>query len=438
LGAPLKKGNASDLVRAQYEALPYPVRDPADERKRLIHGYGDNLITINHHCYEGNMDFRSGFRCLVAGGGTGDAVIYLAEQLRGFDAEIIYLDFSAAACEVAKARARVRDLDNIKWTVGSIMDIPKMKLGEFDFISCTGVLHHLESTEAGLDNLNAVLKDNGAIFLMLYGKYGRRAVYDMQAMMRAYLPDDIDIREKIAMARQLLDVLPITNTFHRDLAVWKKEISPEGNDDAGLYDLLLHSIDRCFDVPELYELAESAGLHLQSFPVQSERYDPAELVSDEKIKNYLRSMTLPRQHAMADMLRCNLIKHEIYLTRRENTTARLENEDNAILLFWTMFRKNHYLAEKMIPGKVFTISDEQYKIEIRCSEILRVLFAYMDGKTPLKEIYRLTQEALPSISRKEIEEELQGIYNVLHPRDYVYLMSKDSYGIKLPDYSRFE
>ena len=69
------------LVKAQYEALPYPPRDPADERRRLIHLVGDNLITLSHHCFGGAKDFRDSFRALVAGGGTGDSTIYLAEQL---------------------------------------------------------------------------------------------------------------------------------------------------------------------------------------------------------------------------------------------------------------------------------------------------------------------------------------------------------------------
>jgi SAM-dependent methyltransferase len=434
----MRSKRAPDSVKDQYEELPYPMRDPADERHRLIHGYGNNLIVLNHHCFEGNMDFRAGFRCLVAGGGTGDAVIYLAEQLRDFDAEIIYLDFSAAACQVAKERAKVRGLDNIRWIVGSILDIPNMDLGEIDFISCTGVLHHLESTEDGLAILTALLKDHGAIYLMLYGKFGRSAVYDMQALMRTYLPEDLGIRDKIAMARQLLGELPATNSFQRDLEKWEEEISPEGNGDAGLLDLLLHNIDRCFDVRELYELAASAGLYLQSFPVKSERYDPTGLVSSESISSHLRSMALPRQQAIAEMLRCDLIKHEFYLTRRENTVASLNNEDNGILLFWTMFRQHQTIAEKMIPGKTFTVTDGEHKIDIKCSETLKVMFTYMDGMTPLKKIYELARKAVPSASLKDVRQELMDIYSVLHPRDYVYLMSSGSYGIKLPDYSHFE
>jgi hypothetical protein len=55
--------------------------------------------------------------------------------------------------------------------------------------------------------------------------------------------------EKVRMTRELLASLPKTNSFVRDMAAWQSEITADGLGDAGLYDLLLHSQDRCFDVP---------------------------------------------------------------------------------------------------------------------------------------------------------------------------------------------
>jgi 2-polyprenyl-3-methyl-5-hydroxy-6-metoxy-1,4-benzoquinol methylase len=204
-------------VKQQYEQFPYPPRNPADEAHRLLHAISGNLLVINHHCYAGKKDFRSGFRALVAGGGTGDTVIYLAEQLRHCDAEVVYLDMSSASRGIAEARAKVRKLDNIRWITASIMDLPTLGLGEFDYIECCGVLHHLESTEAGLQALNGALKEDGAIFLMLYAKFGRQPVYDMQALLHNFLPTGISLSEQVRMARRLLAALPPSNSFIHDL-----------------------------------------------------------------------------------------------------------------------------------------------------------------------------------------------------------------------------
>ena len=68
-------------TKALYEGLPFPQRAVEDESFRLITPPPDHLGRLNHYCFAGRNNFSSDFRALVAGGGTGDAVVYLAEQL---------------------------------------------------------------------------------------------------------------------------------------------------------------------------------------------------------------------------------------------------------------------------------------------------------------------------------------------------------------------
>mgnify|MGYP003598843703 FL=1 len=91
-------------VRHQYEALPYPHRDPQDEHHRLEQTWLEDLPMVNHYCFAGRQTFRNGFRALVAGGGTGDATVFLAEQLRHTDAQVVHLDMSSASIAIAQAR----------------------------------------------------------------------------------------------------------------------------------------------------------------------------------------------------------------------------------------------------------------------------------------------------------------------------------------------
>jgi hypothetical protein len=88
----------TDRLRAQYEAYPYPARDPRDEAKRLITGSPSHLDELNHYLFGGRLDFARRFRVLVAGGGTGDGTIMLAQHCAdaGVPAEITYLDLSDA------------------------------------------------------------------------------------------------------------------------------------------------------------------------------------------------------------------------------------------------------------------------------------------------------------------------------------------------------
>ena len=68
-------------VRDQYEAFPYPERDPRDEKKRLILGSPSLPQEIDHYVFGGQRDWSQPLRILVAGGGTGDGLIQLTARL---------------------------------------------------------------------------------------------------------------------------------------------------------------------------------------------------------------------------------------------------------------------------------------------------------------------------------------------------------------------
>ncbi|MGH6959158.1 MAG: class I SAM-dependent methyltransferase, partial [Dongiaceae bacterium] len=210
----------SDEVRAQYEAYPYPPRDPRDEAKRLIEGSPSHLLEINHYVFAGRRDFGQPFRALVAGGGTGDGTIMLAQHLadRRCPADIVYLDVSAAARSIAEARAKQRKLDNLRFVTGSLLELPRLDLGRFDYIDCCGVLHHLADPAVGLAALTGVLAGDGGMGLMVYGALGRTGVYHVQELLRRLAGDEPPAR-RIDLARRLLKQLPPTNWFRRNPAV---------------------------------------------------------------------------------------------------------------------------------------------------------------------------------------------------------------------------
>jgi hypothetical protein len=86
--------NYASNVRSLYEEYPFPLRDPQDEARRLVIAEQESIGKLNHYCFRGQQAFGNGFRVLVAGGGTGDHTIFLAEQLRNYDASVTYIDIS--------------------------------------------------------------------------------------------------------------------------------------------------------------------------------------------------------------------------------------------------------------------------------------------------------------------------------------------------------
>ncbi len=47
------------MHKRQYEASPYPARDPAEERLRLINGSPSHIDEVNHYVFGGRRARRS-------------------------------------------------------------------------------------------------------------------------------------------------------------------------------------------------------------------------------------------------------------------------------------------------------------------------------------------------------------------------------------------
>lgn len=293
-----------DPVRRQYEAFPYPERDPADEAKRLIAGSPSDPAEIDHMLFGGRRDWSRPFRALVAGGGTGDGLIMLAQRLAdgGCPAEIHYLDMSEASRAVAEARAAARGLTNIRFATGDLLTAPD--LGPFDYIDCTGVLHHLPDPQAGFDALAAALAPEGGLGAMVYAPLGRTGVYPLQEALRALVADEAPAAQ-VATAKAVLAGLPADHWFLRNPYLGDHRAS-----DAGLYDLLLHSRDRPFTVEEVAAALDAAKLSLVSF-LEPARYDPRRYLP-AALHDRLKGLDPVARMALAERLAGDMKVHVFY------------------------------------------------------------------------------------------------------------------------------
>ncbi|CAK0779475.1 Methyltransferase family protein [Azospirillaceae bacterium] len=381
----------TDALRVQYEAYPYPARVPADEARRLITGSPSHLAEINHYLFGGCLDFQAPLRILFAGGGSGDGTIMLAQQLHdvGSPARITYLDLSEAARKIAEARAERRGLSNIEFFQGSLLEIEQH--GLFDYIDCCGVLHHLEYPAAGLRSLVGALAPRGGIGLMVYAPYGRTGVYPLQAALRLITRDVEGQRpsspaERVALTRRLLRHLPSTNWLRRNPIMGDHVIS-----DAGLYDLLLHSQDRAYTVPELAQLVNEGGLAIKSF-IEPARYQPQTYVRDPSLLKRLETLSFLEQAAWAEQICGATSKHIVYLTRPEDVacaTVCLDDQPE------TLIPVPHgidgpSLARQMPIGGILEAELEglSLPISLPLPRLANALLSRIDGKTTLGELYK--------------------------------------------------
>lgn len=258
-------------VKEQYEVYPYPARKPSDEKKRLVQGSPSHPLEMDHYLWNGLRDWSKPLKALIAGGGTGDALIQLATVLHtaGKPYDITYIDLSEASRKIAEERAKIRGLPSIRFITGDLTDAPE--LGTFDYIDCCGVLHHLPDPLVGFRALSKALNPDGGLGFMVYAPYGRSGVYPLQEAF-GKLFADLSPKERLVAAKAAVKRLPSGHPFKRNRVLVDHEAS-----DAGFYDLLLHSQDQAFDVTRLCQTLEDAGLGLSSF-VEPARYEPERFI----------------------------------------------------------------------------------------------------------------------------------------------------------------
>lgn len=319
------RGRRDKAVKRQYEEYPYPPRDPADERNRLIQGSPSHLDELNHYLFSGKRDFSKPFRALVAGGGTGDAAIMLAQHLSdcGDQGTVTYLDLSTASRAIAESRAEARDLKNMEFHTGSLLDLPQMGFAPFDYIDCCGVLHHLEEPPSGLKSLLSCLTEDGGLGLMVYATLGRTGVYPVQDSLKR-LGVGKTQSEQVKIAKALLNALPASNWLNKNDYVGDHKLG----EDAALFDLLLHPRDRSYLVPELLALLHECEAELVGF-IEPIRYRPETYLTDDQLLKLVKEIGDAEKAALAENI-CGSIKtHTFYAKKTLNiaeTVAKFDPE----------------------------------------------------------------------------------------------------------------
>ncbi|HKW79701.1 MAG TPA: methyltransferase [Casimicrobiaceae bacterium] len=420
----------SPAVQDQYERFPYPLRDPAEENERIIRTWLDDLPMINQYCFGGRRRFDRGFRALVAGGGTGDGTIYLAEQLRDTEAEIVHVDISAASNRIARERAAVRGLRNIRWIESSLLALSPRDLGVFDYINCCGVLHHLEDPEAGMAALLPLRAEGGAFGIMVYAQFGRTGIYQMQALLRLINAGIDDPERKLDNVRQLLPRLPRSNWFARAQDLYREHVI---GGDAGMYDMLLHAQDRAYTVGEIYAWFEDrCKLSIQFTDVNRgpAAYTPRLLAppDDNRLWNEVDLLPLRRQQEIAELFSGSVKMHVFYATAGTGTKAPYGDLDYVPFFFHEpvtgqelcdLITRHH--------DRPFVLSHSFSGITTRVDpgRYAKYVLRHIDGTRTFREIFDRVRAEPQCANRPPGDDELfadfAGVFAVLHAIDRLLL-----------------
>ena len=376
------KDAADAALAAQYDAYPYPQRDARDEAKRLIIGSPSHLREVDHWIFGARRPASQPLRALVAGGGSGDATVMLAQQMTnaGRAGDVTWLDRSAAARRVAEARVAARKLGNVIFQEGSLLDLPGSGLGPFDYIDCCGVLHHLPDPLAGLKALVSALAPGGGLGLMVYAPHGRTGVYMAQDALRLLAPPDETPAARVEVAKRLWRQMPETAWLRRN--PWITDHEKGG--DAGLYDLLLNPRDVAFTVPAFNALIQAAGLRIVCL-VEPLRYDPLSYLSDPKLRPRIEAMDVVQRAALAEAITGNMGVHIAYCVRANAPVISAPWDDPGAI---PCLREldGAKLAAGLPRDGVLRVSFDGLSVPVPLPRLASAILSRIDGKRSIGEI----------------------------------------------------
>ncbi|MBR0681237.1 methyltransferase [Roseomonas eburnea] len=373
---------ADAALAAQYEAYPYPQRDPREEAKRLVIGSPSHLREVDHWIFGARRPASEPLRALVAGGGSGDATVMLAQQMAwaGRPGSVTWLDRSAAAKRVASARVAARSLENVIFQEGSLLDLPQSGLGPFDYIDCCGVLHHLPDPLAGLRALVSVLAPGGGLGLMVYAPHGRTGVYMVQDALRLLAPADQPPAQRVDIAKRFWRQIPETAWLRRN--PWITDHVKGG--DAGIYDLLLNPRDVAFTVPALAALVDAAGLEIRCL-VEPFRYDPDSFLTDPRLRERTAGLDPVQRAALAEAAAGNMGIHIAYCVRKGEAPPPAPWDDASRVPVLREL-EGAKLAASLPPDGVLRVAADGLSVPVALPRLAGAILARVDGKRSIGEI----------------------------------------------------
>ena len=245
-------------------------------------------------------------RILVAGCGTSQAA---KVALREPDARVVAIDISAASLGHLRGLQQKYDLRNLELRQLSLLQAEA--LGEtFDQIVCTGVLHHLPDPDAGLASLRDVLKPDGALHIMVYGRYGRAGIYMMQDYCRllGIEPDAAQLESLGATLKYLTPDHPLSWMLQR----FKDFTQPDA-----LADALLHPQDRAYTVPEIHAWLARCDLTFGRWLEQASYLPQCGAVAQTPHAERLAALADVEQHAAVELFRGTMAQHNFIAYRSD-------------------------------------------------------------------------------------------------------------------------
>ena len=368
----------TDPIRDFYTNHPYP--PPVDNLERAREMWRDeNLNRAEFHLLWPHKEYRPEVDVLIAGCGTWQAAKY---ALLHPAARVVAVDVSPTSLEHTEALKRKYELTNLDTRQLAIENVHHLDQ-QFDFIICTGVLHHLADPDVGLRALRSRLRPDGAMYLMVYAPYGRTGVYMLQDYCRR-----LGIGTSTKEITDLITVLQMLPQYH-PLLVTQGGSREFWNGDA-LADALLNPRDRAYSVPELLDFIERNDLRLGRWYWQAAYLPQCSAIATTRHASRLAALPEREQYAAMELWRGLMSNHSFVVYHSDAKNAPLGFDDERFLRYVPLRLPFTFCIEDRIPPGAAGVLVNQTHLFQDLFVILdareKQMFEAIDGRRSVGEI----------------------------------------------------
>jgi len=155
---------ATKSVTEFYKESPFPNYKETDDKLTISQKGDRNLLAAQ---FKKNIGYKK--NVLEVGCGTGQLAIYFSI---GTNNNVVGLDPTIDSLQLARNFSKKNEIKNIQFVNADIFD-DVLKDNFFDFIWCSGVLHHTKNPYEAFEILIKSLKKEGFVLIGLYNRIGR-------------------------------------------------------------------------------------------------------------------------------------------------------------------------------------------------------------------------------------------------------------------------
>lgn len=399
----------NNVVARQYEKwmYPFPIPDLSAPEVRGKRDGGDFLR--NYHTFWPDQEPREDLDVLIAGCGSNAAARYAFNHPK---ARVVGIDLSSSSLAHEAYLKEKHQLTNLSLHQGRIEDVAAIGQ-DFDFIDCSGVLHHLPDPVAGLCALGGVLRPNGTIAIMVYGRHARAGVYMLQEMFR--LMGLGQTEADVATVKQTLAALPKRHII-QDYLGRTHDIKY----DAGIVDTFLHRQDRAYTVTECLEFARAAGMAFMGWWDNILYYAEGQLAANGDLFRKVNSLAEPSIWQFMELYNGTLGQHSFCACHpaRPERGYKVEFSTGAFMDYIPVRRCREVASPAGTPEGALTVQRPTFP-PYTLAPSVAALFRQIDGKKSVREC--LAGAKLASADAKNADEFCRAAFRYLWRLSNIFL-----------------